>query len=224
MQPDASKEIVFRFTAPFKASVLLVTAAALFTFVPLAVRAIPEEALGPLVIFLSIPAFLVYLSVIVLTYRIQISSDRIAADAFPNPFLRSAECRFEDISAIEKDRWWSALCIFQYQKSEPFRISALEILDGSPADILEAVKARIGRDIFLERITLPLRRGWQWHKRLVNAMLFLGAARFSSQFLTIGRGLNLTKDVRDTVDLIFAAAILLLLPVEWFFYRYVNRE
>jgi hypothetical protein len=224
MNPGSSKDVIIRYGWPIKAAILLLGIAALFAFVPPAVRAIPEEAFGPLIFFLSIPGFLVYLSIVVLTYRIRISSDRIATDAFPNPFLRSAECRFADISAVEKDRWWSTLSIFQFQKPEPFRITSLEILDASPSDILNAIQARIGRDIFLERVTNPLRRGWPWHKRLANAILLLGSVWFSLQLLAIRGILSLAGDVRDTVGLIFSAGILLLLLADWYFYRYVNRE
>jgi hypothetical protein len=224
MDQGTSKEVIIRFGWPVKAAILLLAIAALFVFVPPAVSAIPEEAFGPLFFYLSIPAILVYLTIVVLTFRIRISSESISSEAFPNPFLRSAECRFADISAVEKDRWWSTLSVFQFLKPEPFRITSLEILDASPSDILNAIRARIGRDIFLERVTNPLRRGWAWHQRLANAILLLGSLWFSFQLLARRGGLSLAGDVRDTVGLIFSAAILLLLLADWFFYRYVNRE
>ncbi|MBN2083902.1 MAG: hypothetical protein JW748_01670 [Anaerolineales bacterium] len=224
MNQDSSKDLIIRFSWPVKISVLLVTAAALFAFVPLALEAVPEEALGPMVAFLAIPLLFAYLSIVVFTYRIQIAPDRIATEAFPSPFLRSEQCLLAEISAIEKDKWWSTLSIYRYKKPAPFRITPLELREAGPIEILNAVQARIGRDIFLERVTGPLRRIWNWHKLLINAIFLLVSAWLSLQLLEVGGEPDIPDAVRGIVlGGLFIAAILIA-SVDWFLYRSLNRE
>ncbi|MGB7540257.1 MAG: hypothetical protein WBM17_17075 [Anaerolineales bacterium] len=224
MNRDPSKDAVIRFSIPVKLSVLLITAVTLFVFIPLVLQAIPGEALGPMVVFLSIPVFFTYLSIIVFTYKIQISSDRIATEVFPNPFLRSEQCLLAEISAVEKDRWWSTLSIYQYKKPAPFRITPLELREPGPIEFLEAIRARIGRDIFLERITGSLRRNWKWHKLLVNSIFFLGSALFSLPLLEIGGVPDIPDPIREFVVGSIASAVVILIIVDWFIYRSLNRE
>ncbi|GEM_PF-6873175 len=218
------KDVVIRFSGPVKLSVLLITAAAFMAFMPLALEAVPEEALGAMVVFLAIPVFFAYLSIVVFTYRIQIASDRISTEAFPSPFLRSEQCLLAEISAVEKDKWWSTLSIFQYKKSAPFRITPLELREAGPIEILDAIQTRIGRDIFLERITNPLRRFWKWHKLCITSILLLGSAWLSLQLLAIGGGLEIPDAVRGTVLGVLAIAAILITIADWFLYRSLNRE
>jgi hypothetical protein len=128
MKQDSSQDLILRFSIPVKASVLLVALAALFVFIPRTLQTIPEEALGPMAVFLAVPVFFLYLSIIVFTYSIRITPDRIAAEVFPNPFLGSWQCRLADISGVEKDKWWSTLSIFQYGEGAPFRITVNTLL------------------------------------------------------------------------------------------------
>jgi hypothetical protein len=224
MKQDPPKNVVVRFSMPVKLSVLPITFAALFIFIPWALQAIPEEALGPLVVFLSVPFFFTYLTIIVFTYRIHITSDRIAAEVFPNPFLNSWQCLLAEISGVEKDKWWSTLSIFQYEKAAPFRITPLELREPGPAEILQAIQARIGRDIFFERIPDSLLQNWKWHILLVNSILLLGSASFSLQLLEIGGGLNIPVAIHEIIIGVFSSIILILLVLDWFIYRSLNRE
>jgi hypothetical protein len=224
MNQDSSKDVVIGFSWPVKLSVLLITVAALFVFIPPAVQAIPEEALGPMVFFLAVPFFFIYLSIIVFTYRIQITPDRIATEVFPNPFLRSWQCLLAEISGVEKDGWWSTLSLFQYKKPAPFRITLLELREPGPIEILAALQARIGRDIFFERITGVLRRYWKWHKLLANSVFLLGSAWFSLRLLEIGEGAEIPDAIREPLPGILFVLILILCVVDWFIYRSLNRE
>jgi hypothetical protein len=224
MNQDSSKDVVIRFSTPFKLSVLLITAAALIAFIPPAIQAIPEEALGPMIVFLAVPSFFAYLSIIVFTYRIQITPDRIAAEVFPNPFLSSWQCPLAEISGVEKDGWWSTLSIFCYQKPAPFRITLLELREPGPIEFLDAIQARIGRDIFLERITNSLRRYWKWHKLLVNSIFLLGSTWFSLRLLEIGGVPDIPEAIREPLLGIVSAGIILLGVADWFVYRSLNRE
>jgi len=223
MKQDSSQDLILRFSIPVKASVLLVALAALFVFIPRTLQTIPEEALGPMAVFLAVPVFFLYLSIIVFTYSIRITPDRIAAEVFPNPFLGSWQCRLAEISGVEKDKWWSTLSIFQYGEGAPFRITPFELRDPGPAELLQAIQARIGRDIFLERIPDTLRRNWRWHTRTVNTLLLLGSASFSLQLLEIGGVPDIPDAARELVVGSMAIAIVFLIIVDWFIYRFLNR-
>jgi hypothetical protein len=224
MNQDSSKDAAIRFSTPFKLSVLLITAAALFVFIPRALEAIPEEALGAMVVFLVVPFFFMYLSIIVFTYRIQISSDRISTEVFPNPFLRSWQCPLAEISGVEKDGWWSTLSIFCYKRPTPFRTTLLELRESGPIEFLDAIHVRIGRDIFLERITDFLRRYWKWHKLLANSVLLSGSAWISLRLLEIGEGAKIPDAIHEPLPGILLVSILILCVVDWFIYRSMNRE
>ena len=76
---------MIRFSIPVKISVLLITIAAVIVFIPLALQAIPGEALAAAVFFLAVPGFFAYLAIVIFTYRIQIGSDRIVHGGFPQP-------------------------------------------------------------------------------------------------------------------------------------------
>ncbi len=224
MHQEQWKDVVIRFCLPFKISVLLITFTALFVFIPPAVQAIPAEALGPMIFFLAIPAVLVYASFFVFTYQLRITTDRIAAEAIPNPFLHSFQCMYADISAIEKDTWWSSLCIYRFKEYEPFRISFLELLDGSPADLLDEVKARIPRDVFIERPSDLMRRIWKWHRLLTNVMVLLAVGWFSVQLLEAGGVLAIAPMDRATVPAVLLVACLILGFADWLIFRSINRD
>jgi hypothetical protein len=224
MNQDSSKDVIVRFSIPVKISALLITIAAIVAFLPLALQAIPGEALAAAFFFLAVPGFFAYLTIVIFTYRLQIGSDRIVTEAFPNPFVRSRQCLFAEISGIEKDKWWSSLSIFRYRIPDSFRITNLETRDAGPMVLLEAVQTRIGRNIFLERVTKSLRVYWKWHTLLVNSILLLGSAWLSIQILRIGGVPDIPDAVRETILVVLFSAAILLALADMFIYRLLNRD
>ncbi len=224
MNQESPKDLIIRFSLPVKISVLLITLTALFVYIPLALKAIPEEALAPAVFFLAVPGFFAYLAIVIFTYRIQITLDRIATEAFPNPFVRSRQCLLSEISGVEKDKWWSSLSIFRYRIPNSFRITNLETRDADPIVFLEAIQTRIGRNIFIERVTHSLRRYWKWHTLLVNSVFLLGSAWLCIQMLRIGGVPDIPDYFRGIILAALASAAFLLLIVDTFIYRLLNRE
>ena len=218
------KDVVIRFSLPVKISVLLIALAAIFVFIPLALQAIPAEALAAAVVFLAIPGFFAYLSIIIFTYRIQITPDRIVTEAFPNPFVPTRQCLLAEISGIEKDKWWSSLCIYRYRMPDPFRITNLETRASDPIVFLEAIQTRIGRNIFLERVTDSLRRYWKWHTLLVNSILLLGSAWLSIQMLRIDGVPFIPDALRGTILVVLFSAAVLFAILDTFVYRLLNRD
>jgi hypothetical protein len=224
MNQDSAKDVIIRFSIPVKISVLLITIAAIVVFIPLALQAIPGEALAAAFFFVAVPGFFAYLSIIIFTYRIQICSDRIITEAFPNPFVRSRQCLLAEISGIEKDKWWSSLSIFRYRIPDSFRITNLETREAGPMVFLDAIQARIGRDIFLERVTNSLRRYWKWHTLLVNSILLLGSAWLSIQMMRISGVPYIPDALRGTILVVLFSASVLLALADTFLYRLLNRD
>ncbi len=224
MSKDPSKDVVIRFSIPVKISALLIAIVSIIVFFPLALQAIPEEALAASVFFLAVPGFFAYLAFIIFTYRIQITPDRIFTEAFPNPFVPTRQCLLSEISGVEKDKWWSSLRIYRYRIPEPFRITNIETRGADPAVFLDAIQSRIGRNIFLERVTGSFRRYWKWHTLLVHSILLLGSAWLSIQILRLGGVADIPDPVRGIILEVLFLATLLLALVDAFIYRLLNRD
>jgi hypothetical protein len=224
MNQVQTKDIAIHFSLPFRIAVLLVTGASLLVHVPLAIRAIPEEALGPLVFFLAVPAFFVYASFFALTFQLQIKDSLIAAEAIPNPLVRPFHCKYADISGIEKDVWWSTLLMYRFEEPEPIRIPYLEFLEGDPARLLEEIRERLPADAFIERTTVSLRRGWKWHRLMTSILILLAAGGGCLLLLDAGGAMALDQTARVYAYSSTAAALAFFGFADWIAYRMINRE
>jgi hypothetical protein len=224
MKNEPTSDLIIRFSVPFRIAVLLITLAALWVCIPLAVQTIPMEAFGYLFVLVLFPGVLVYGSFFVFAYQIQIKDDRIAAEAVPNPFLHSFQCRYADISGIEKDTGWSNLFIYRFREPEPRRILTMDILDASPILLLEKFTAYLPGEIFIERITNSLRRWWKWHKLLINIILLLGAGWFSIGLLDAGGMLRFMRIPWEPVITTLIVAAFVAAIVDLLIIRIMNRE
>jgi hypothetical protein len=224
MSQNQPNDIVIRFGAPFKLSVLLLTVAALGAYLPLAIQAIPHEALGAMIVFLLLPAVSVYAAFCVFSFIIRLTADRIVVEVIPNPVLRAFQCRYAEMSGIEKESGWSVLAIYRFNEAMPFRISGLELLEGSPAGLLEQIKSRLPGEIFLQRITERLRLGWPWHRRLANFMILAASAWFSFQILDAGGVIDPTPSLNASLVTLLVIAAAVVGAAEWVIIREMNRD
>jgi hypothetical protein len=224
MAAESTRDIVIRFSLPFKIAALLVTGASLVVYVPLALQAVPREALGPLVFFLAVPALFIYASFFALTFQLRVGEDGITAEAVPNPLVRSFRCRYADISGIEKDVWWSTLLIYRFKQPEPFRIPHLEILEGSPAALLEEIRSHLPADAFVERTTVFLRRGWKWHRLLAGILVLLAAVGICLLLLDGGGAITVEPDAHAYAYAALAAGLAFFGSLDWITYRMINSE
>jgi hypothetical protein len=224
MESERADAVVFRFSIAFKSAVFLITLAALLVCIPRAVQAIPAEAIGLVMVFLLVPGVLVYGSFFVLTYQIQILQDGIGVEAIPNPFRPSIRCRYADISGIEKDTGWSSLAIFRFREPEPFRISHLEILECSPAALLEKIQTHIPTEVFTARITDSLRRWWKWHRLLANSIWLMGAGWLSILLLDAGGWPAFLQIPWGSILAVLLVAVLVAELFDLLILRILNRE
>jgi len=224
MKNEQSADVVIRFSMPFRIAILLITLTAVLVFIPPAVQAIPMEIFGLIFILVLIPGVLAYASFFVLTYQIQIKSNTIAAEAIPNPVMRSFQCKFADMSGIEKDSVWSNVIIYRFREAEPYRIMNMEFLDAGPILLLDEIKARLPGDIFIARITDSLRRWWKWHRLLANSILLLGAVWFSIRLLSAGGMLAFTRIQWDPILTILLVALLIMGIPDLLIIRLINRD
>jgi hypothetical protein len=206
MKSEKTDSVVIRFSVAFKTVVFLITLAALLVCLPLALQAIPAEAFGYLFILVLLPGILVYFSFLVGTYQLHIQPDRIAAEAIPNPFLRTFQCPFAGVSGIQKDTGWSDLLIYRFHEAEPYRIKYMEFLDANPVLLLEEITSRLPADIFMVRATDSLRRWWKWHRLLMHAVLLLFAGWACLRLLSGAGALAAIRLPWDGVSIVLLVA------------------
>ncbi len=224
MNQNPPDDITVRFCLTFKLAVLALASAVLVVCLPRAVQAIPAEAMGLMAFYLAVSAFFFYLALFAFSFALRIGPDRIAAEAVPNPFLRRFQCRYADISGIEKEIGWSTLAIYRYREAEPFRIPGLEFLDGSPVRLLEQFERRVGREIFLQRITLPLRRLWPWHRGIANFLILSACVWFAVLILEVGGVLSLGPGTLGALTAVFTGAVVAAAITEGLLLRFMNKD
>jgi hypothetical protein len=224
MKSEPAKNVIIRFSIPFRIAVLLVTSAALLVCIPLILQTIPLEAFGYLFVLLLFPGILVYGSFFVLTFQLKFENDRLAMEAIPNPFVRSFQCRYAEISGVEKDTGWSTFSIYRFREPLPYRISYLEVLEGSPIILADEIKTRIPENIFIVRVTGTLRRWWKWHKLLFGSILLLSACMFAFSLLEINGLLDFVPVDWHSITPFFWLGIIFLIILDLAVIRMLNRE
>ena len=100
----------------------------------------------------------------------------------------------------------------------------MEILEGSPARLLEELKTRTPGEVFIERITDPLRRWWAWHRLLINILLLLLAAWLSLSLLSTVGTLAFPADPWDAVLLLLLVSAFATGFLDLAILRMMNRE
>ncbi|MBN1440057.1 MAG: hypothetical protein JW929_11665 [Anaerolineales bacterium] len=224
MPNDSAQEIVVRFSAPVKISALLIAASSAVLSLPVAVRAIPQEAFGPLFVFLAFPAGLAYLALVVFARRLRVTADRIAAEGVPNPFWPSFECRFADMTGIQKEGGWSSLAVYKFMKTNPLPIANLELLDRGPAELLEEVRQRVPAEKFIEPVPSSLRSRWTVHRWNASAAILLAAAWISLQLLEAGPLVSFEQTGYAFLDSLLLTAGLILGFGDFLLLQFINRH
>jgi hypothetical protein len=191
---DASQTLVIRYSPAVRIAALLVTAAALAAFLPPAVRSIPLDAFGLLVLYLIPPAACLYGALFVLTYQIRIGSDGVSVEGFPNPVSGLFRCRFADLSRMEAGENFLSLNLFRYHFAAPHRIPHLDWLEGGPIRLARTLADRAPAEKFFYRVPPPLPRIWKLFSFLESAALLL-ISLLAAVLLLEGAGLLVFRSV-----------------------------
>jgi hypothetical protein len=224
LQFEYPKEIILRYDLPLRAGILLVTAAAILACIPPAIRAIPGEATGMMLLYLLPPGILVYASWFVFSYRIRIQEDGVFVEAIPNPFAPRFHCRYQDISRIEKGENCLYLDIYLFRKAGACQIPNMNLLEGGPLRIVEEFRKRIPEDRFFYRSVDRVKTYWRGYSLLDGLLLVLGAG-WATLLLLHGGGMSAFFLIQwPTVESNLFLAILLLLAVEGLLLRAMNHD
>ena len=208
----------------FRVAILMLAVTALIVCIPRAVQAVPAEAFGLLAFFLLVPGLLAGGFLYAAVYRLRIRPDGLAAETLFDPIAPTLPLRYEHVSRMERGSNCLHLILYRYGIARPVRILNMNLLEGGPLPILAALSRYIPAEKNFFRSTEPLRRLWRWFSLLENSVLLLGAGLISLVVLEAVGMLNFPQAGRGIVNGSLLTAVLLLLAIDAWILRTMNRE
>jgi hypothetical protein len=224
MVPTGSTDVVVRFSLPVRVAVLLIALAALLVCIPRALQAIPAEAVGALLFYLLVLGLLIYGAVFILTYQIEIKNEKLVAEAVPNPFAPAFQCNYSEISRLDQESNCLQLLIYRFRETEPYRILHMDLFQGGPIPMLEAISRRVPEEKIFFRIPKTLRRLWKWYSCLEGSALLLSACLIAILMIDSGGLLAFLRIDWGIVKIIFFTAALVLFAIDWIILTISNRN